>query len=126
MCGGYRDPCDATCDGAGCGTCCECVDDQVCGGHGDPCDATCGGAGCGTCGAGLSCNGAVTKSKSALKFARNAEETLKNKEKEAASILDDVSFSINISLRISFLHITKNVINYHKDQLSLCLTFLNY
>ncbi|XP_066949126.1 laminin subunit beta-1 isoform X9 [Macrobrachium rosenbergii] len=67
------------------------LNDQVCDRRGDPCDIYCGGAGCGKCG-GLSCNdGLVNTAELALKFAVDAEETLKKKEASADELLRGVS-----------------------------------
>ncbi|XP_042225500.1 laminin subunit beta-1-like isoform X3 [Homarus americanus] len=67
------------------------LNEQVCDRRGDPCDTYCGGAGCGKCG-GLSCNdGLVNIAETALKFADDAEETLKKKEASADELLRGVS-----------------------------------
>nr|XP_045621460.1 laminin subunit beta-1-like isoform X3 [Procambarus clarkii] len=67
------------------------LNEQVCDRRGDPCDTYCGGAGCGKCG-GLSCNdGLVNTAELALKFADDAEETLKKKEASADELLRGVS-----------------------------------
>ncbi|XP_071527686.1 laminin subunit beta-1 isoform X6 [Panulirus ornatus] len=67
------------------------LNEQVCDRRGDPCDTYCGGAGCGKCG-GLSCNdGIVNTAEGALKFADDAEETLKKKEASAGELLRGVS-----------------------------------
>lgn len=70
------------------------LNEKVCDGHGDPCDSLCGGAGCGKCG-GLSCdNGAVSRADNALKYSKEASETLKDKEKDAKEMLEKVRRSL--------------------------------
>lgn len=67
------------------------LNEQVCDKRGSPCDTYCGGAGCGKCG-GLSCNnGLVNTAELALKFAEDAENTLKKKEASADELLRGIS-----------------------------------
>lgn len=62
----------------------------ICDKAGDPCDSYCGGAGCGKCG-GISCEGAVTNSEQALKFAQDAQTELKSKDSKAEEVLRGVN-----------------------------------
>ncbi|KAI6223535.1 Laminin subunit beta-1 [Aphelenchoides fujianensis] len=61
---------------------------QVCGGETAGCDEMCGGPSsqCGTCG-GESCPGSVSKARQALEFAEEADEKLREKQKEAEDLL---------------------------------------
>ncbi|KAI6236382.1 Laminin subunit beta-1 [Aphelenchoides besseyi] len=61
---------------------------QVCGGETADCDPMCGGpsAQCGFCG-GESCLGSLSKAKQALDFAQEADEKLREKQKEAEDLL---------------------------------------
>jgi chromosome segregation ATPase len=60
---------------------------QVCGGEAAQCDEMCGGpsAECGHCG-GESCGGSVSKANQAREFALEAEEKLREKQKEAQDV----------------------------------------
>ena len=66
------------------------LNEQVCDGttsEAEPCDSLCGGAGCGKCG-GISClNGALSKAGEAVKSARDADNILKDKDREAQQVL---------------------------------------
>ncbi|XP_006825989.1 laminin subunit beta-1-like [Saccoglossus kowalevskii] len=67
------------------------VNEMVCGAPGDEC-STCGGAGCGECG-GLGCAGAVPVAEQALTRAQDADDKLREKEKEANDMLDEVQMA---------------------------------
>lgn len=74
------------------------VNRQVCGGSvnggvgpAQQCDDLCGGAGCGTCGGPACGDGAVGKSESALKYAMEANEKLKEKQMKANEVIQLVS-----------------------------------
>lgn len=55
------------------------------------CDSLCGGAGCGKCG-GISCEkGALTRAESALKYAKDTEQIIKQKENQAEELLRKVA-----------------------------------
>lgn len=65
---------------------------QVCDKAGDPCNELCGGAGCGKCG-GLSCDeGAVTKAQNALKFAKDTEKLVQDKETKIGELYRGVGY----------------------------------
>lgn len=68
----------------------------MCDKRGEPCHTVCGGGGCGVCGGEQSCgDGAVKKAENALDLARQAEELLKIKERNATELLQKVSMRKN-------------------------------
>ncbi|CAK9187452.1 unnamed protein product, partial [Ilex paraguariensis] len=68
------------------------LNQQVCDKAGDPCNELCGGAGCGKCG-GLSCDeGAVTKAQNALKFAKDTEKLVQDKETKIGELYRGVGY----------------------------------
>ncbi|XP_018022771.1 laminin subunit beta-1 isoform X4 [Hyalella azteca] len=67
------------------------LNEKVCDKRGDPCDSLCGGAGCGTCGELACTEGLVQKSRLTLKFATDAETTLKSKEAATDNLLRGIS-----------------------------------
>lgn len=70
------------------------INEMVCDKRGEPCHSVCGGGGCGVCGGEQSCgDGAVKKAENALDLARQAEELLKIKERNATELLQKLQNS---------------------------------
>lgn len=62
------------------------INGMVCGAPGTTCSSLCGGGGCGKCG-GTSCDGAVTFAENALKLAKQTEDQLNAKTRNATDVL---------------------------------------
>jgi laminin, beta 1 len=67
------------------------LNEQICDKRGDPCDSLCGGAGCNKCG-GISCEkGALTRTETALNYAKDAKKIIEEKERQAEELIRSVS-----------------------------------